>query len=94
MDQIIESMKQREKEKATKQPLNDSRAPTKTKQNASLAANSTPTINHRLIEKQLEALIETETLKSEAGKLLQHVKDLDKKIHINQKLSILQANAV
>ena len=94
IDQIMEQMKQQQKEKTINQPLNDSKAPKSPENKRKLAMDSVPVINHRVIEKQLEALIEAETLKSEAGKLLDLVNDPDKKIHINQKLSILQANAV
>ena len=94
IDIIMEQMKQQEKEKTIKQPLNDSRAPATTKHSENLVTKSKPIINHLLIEKQLDALIETETLKSQAGKLLKQANDLDEKIRINQKLSILQANAV
>ena len=94
IDIIMEQMKQQEKEKTIKQLLNDSRAPATTKHSENLVTKSKPIINHRLIEKQLNALIETETLKSQAGKLLKQANDLDEKIRINQKLSILQANAV
>ena len=94
VDQIMELMKQQQQEKKTEEPLNDSRAPVKKIQQDALTIEATPTISPKLIEEQLDALIETETLKTEAGKVLQQATDQEKMMQINPKLSKLQANAV
>lgn len=95
VDQIMETLKQQQKakEEALK-PQNDSRAPKPGAETKHVKSDTEKTINLLAIEKQLEALIESEELKSNAEKLLQQAEDLDKEIRINQKLSILQANAV
>jgi len=84
VDQILETLRHQQDEK-NQNTASDVLHESKT---------SPSNIPHQLIEKQLEALIETEQLKFDANTLLQHANELDKEIRIDQRLSILPIKAV